>query len=108
MRIDVFTIFPDMVEAFASRSLLGKARAGGLLDVRVHDLRSAATDPHRSIDDTPFGGGAGMVLMPEPIFGAVESVDPPPPLYLPGARGRAPRPRGGPPRPPPRRLPPPG
>src|SRR4051812_39644372 len=88
MRIDVFTIFPDMVEAFASRSLLGKAREQGLLDVRVHDLRSAATDPHRSVDDAPFGGGAGMVLMPEPLFGAIEEIGPPRPLYLLGPGGR--------------------
>ncbi|HEX9993780.1 MAG TPA: tRNA (guanosine(37)-N1)-methyltransferase TrmD [Acidimicrobiales bacterium] len=88
MRIDVFTIFPDVVEAFAGRSLLGKARAAGVVDVRVHDLRSAATDPHRSVDDAPFGGGAGMVLMPEPLFGAVEAVDPPRPLFLLGPGGR--------------------
>jgi tRNA (guanine37-N1)-methyltransferase len=89
MRIDVLTIFPDMVDGFANQSLLGKARAGGLLDVRVHDLRSAATDPHRSVDDTPFGGGAGMVLMPQPVFAAVESVpDLPRPLYLLGPGGR--------------------
>jgi tRNA (guanine37-N1)-methyltransferase len=89
MRIDVFTIFPDMVEDFAARSLLGKARAKGLLDVRIHDLRAATGDPHRSVDDTPFGGGAGMVLMPEPIFTAVESViDLPRPLLLLGPGGR--------------------
>ena len=89
MRIDVFTIFPAMVGHFADQSLLRRARASGALDVRVHDLRSAATDPHRSVDDSPFGGGAGMVLMPEPVFGAVESVDPPRPLlYLGPAGGR--------------------
>lgn len=88
MRIDVLTIFPEMVVAFADRSLLGKARERGLLDVRVHDLRSAATDPHRSVDDAPFGGGAGMVLMPEPIFATVEAVDPPRPLLLLGPGGR--------------------
>ncbi len=88
VRIDVFTIFPAMVEGFAGQSLLGKAAQRGLLDVRVHDLRSAATDPHRSVDDAPFGGGAGMVLMPEPIFGAVEAVDPPRPLLLLGPGGR--------------------
>jgi tRNA (guanine37-N1)-methyltransferase len=88
VRIDVFTIFPDMVESFSGRSLLGKARQQGVLDVRVHDLRSAATDPHRSVDDAPFGGGPGMVLMPEPVFGAVEAVAPPRPLLLldPGGR----------------------
>jgi tRNA (guanine37-N1)-methyltransferase len=88
MRIDVFTIFPDMVEDFAGRSLLGRARDRALLDVRVHDLRATTADPHRSVDDAPFGGGAGMVLMPEPVFGAVEAVDPPRPLLLLGPGGR--------------------
>jgi len=88
MRIDVFTIFPDMVEHFAAQSLLGRARGAGTLDVRVHDLRSAASDPHRSVDDSPFGGGAGMVLMPEPVFGAVEAVSPPRPLLYLGPGGR--------------------
>ena len=88
MRIDVFTIFPAMVDDFASQSLLGKGRERGLIDVRVHDLRSGANDPHRSVDDSPFGGGAGMVLMPEPLFRSVESVDPPRPLFLLGPGGR--------------------
>jgi len=88
VRIDVFTIFPDLVEDFAGRSLIGRARAKGLLDVRAHDLRSEATDVHRSVDDSPFGGGAGMVLMAEPIFGAVEQVDPPRPLLYLGPAGR--------------------
>lgn len=88
MRIDVFTIFPDMVDGFAQQSLLGRARTRGLLDIRVHDLRSVTTDPHRSVDDSPFGGGAGMVLLPEPIFTAVETVDPPRPLLLLAPGGR--------------------
>jgi tRNA (guanine37-N1)-methyltransferase len=88
MRIDVFTIFPEMVVDFAGRSLLGKGQAAGTLEVRVHDLRSQAQDPHRSVDDAPFGGGAGMVLMPEPLFAAVESVDPPRPLLALGPAGR--------------------
>jgi tRNA (guanine37-N1)-methyltransferase len=88
MRIDVLTIFPDLVEGFAAASLLGKARQRGLLDVRVHDLRSVALDPHRSVDDTPFGGGAGMVLTPGPIFETVEAVSPPRPLLLLGPGGR--------------------
>jgi tRNA (guanine37-N1)-methyltransferase len=88
VRIDVFTIFPDLVEGFASASLLGRARQRNLIDVRVHDLRSATTDPHRSVDDSPFGGGAGMVLMPGPLFDAVEQVDPPRPLLLLGPAGR--------------------
>jgi tRNA (guanine37-N1)-methyltransferase len=88
VRVDVLTIFPEMVADFAERSLLGKARDRGLLDVRVHDLRSVATDPHRSVDDTPFGGGAGMVLMPGPIFATVEAVAPPRPVFLLGPGGR--------------------
>ncbi|MCD9624939.1 tRNA (guanosine(37)-N1)-methyltransferase TrmD [Rhabdothermincola salaria] len=87
-RVDVFTIFPEMVEAFAAESLLGRARARGLLDVRTHDLREHTTDVHRTVDDTPFGGGAGMVLRPEPIFASVEAVDPPRPLFLLGPGGR--------------------
>jgi tRNA (guanine37-N1)-methyltransferase len=88
MRIDLITIFPEMLEDFASRSLIGKARERGILDVRVHDLRSATTDPHRSVDDAPFGGGAGMVLMAEPIFATVEAVDPPRPIFYLGPGGR--------------------
>jgi tRNA (guanine37-N1)-methyltransferase len=88
MRIDVFTIFPDLVEEFAGASLLGRARQKALLDVRVHDLRATTTDVHRTVDDSPFGGGAGMVLMPEPIFAAVEAADPIRPLYLLGPGGR--------------------
>jgi tRNA (guanine37-N1)-methyltransferase len=88
VRVDVFTIFPDMVEGFARHSLLGRARERGVLDVAVHDLRRWATGAHRSVDDAPFGGGAGMVLMPEPVFAAVEAVDPPRPLYLLGPGGR--------------------
>ena len=88
MRIDVFTIFPDLVEHYCDGSLLGKARHQGLLDVRVHDLRAGAGDPRRSVDDAPFGGGAGMVLAPGPVFSAVESVAPPRPLYLLAPGGR--------------------
>jgi tRNA (guanine37-N1)-methyltransferase len=88
VRIDILTIFPAMVEAFASQSLLGRARARGLLDIRVHDLRERTTDVHRSVDDTPFGGGAGMVLKPEPVFDLVEAVEPPRPLLLLAPGGR--------------------
>jgi tRNA (guanine37-N1)-methyltransferase len=71
VRVDVFTIFPAMVRDFAAQSLLGRAAARGLLDVRVHDLREHTDDVHRTVDDTPFGGGAGMVLKPEPVFRSV-------------------------------------
>ncbi len=87
-RIDIFTIFPDLVEAMASASVIGRSRSAGTLDVRVHDLRMAATDRHRSTDDAPFGGGAGMVMMPQPIFDAVEAVDPPRPLFYLSPAGR--------------------
>ena len=76
MRIDVFTIFPGIVEAPLRESLLGRAIAEGLLEVAVHDLRTWSTDRHRSVDDEAYGGGPGMVLKPEPIFAAVESLDP--------------------------------
>jgi tRNA (guanine37-N1)-methyltransferase len=88
VRIDVFTIFPDLIDGFAGAALLGKAQDRGLLDVRAHDLRAETTDPHRSVDDSPFGGGAGMVLMPEPLFAAVEAVDAPRPLLHLGPGGR--------------------
>lgn len=88
MQIDVFTIFPATVDAFCEVSLLGRAAAMGLLDIRSHDIREHATGVHRSVDDAPFGGGAGMVLGPEAVFAAVESVDPPRPLYLLGPGGR--------------------
>ena len=88
MRVDVFTIFPGLVDAFCSESLLGKTRTNGLFDLRCHDLREHTTDPHRTVDDNPFGGGAGMVMRPEPIFASVEAADPPRPLYLLGPGGR--------------------
>jgi tRNA (guanine37-N1)-methyltransferase len=88
MRIDVFTIFPGVVDTFCGESLLGKARVNGLLDLRCHDLREHTTDTHRTVDDSPFGGGAGMVMRPEPIFASVEAVSPPRPLYLLGPGGR--------------------
>jgi tRNA (guanine37-N1)-methyltransferase len=88
VRIDVFTIFPGLVEPWLDASLIGKARRAGVLDLRVHDLRSLASEPHRSVDDTTFGGGPGMVLAPEPVFRAVESVGPVRPLYLLSPAGR--------------------
>jgi tRNA (guanine37-N1)-methyltransferase len=89
VRIDVFTIFPDAVTTYCGVSILGRAVTSGALDVRVHDLREGATDVHRSLDDSPFGGGAGMVLSPDPVFRAVESVpDAPRPLFLLAPGGR--------------------
>jgi tRNA (guanine37-N1)-methyltransferase len=88
LRVDIFTCLPQLLEPMLSGSLLGKAREGGVVDVRVHDLRDHTTDRHRSVDDTPFGGGPGMVLAPDPIFRAVEAVEPPRPLFLLGPGGR--------------------
>ena len=78
--VAVFTIFPQLVDAFAAESLLGRAQRRGLIRVGTHDLRDFTDDVHRSVDDAPFGGGAGMVMTPEPIFAAVEATAPPRPL----------------------------
>ena len=88
MRIDVFTLFPAMVDGFCSDSLLGKARQSGLVDLRLHDPRDHTGDVHRTVDDAPFGGGAGMLMKPEPLFASVEAADPPRPLLLLGPGGR--------------------
>jgi len=88
LQVDVFTIFPDLVEGYAGTSILGRAMAAGHLDLRTHDLRMGTSDVHRTVDDSPFGGGAGMVMMPEPVFAAVEQVEPPRPLILLGPAGR--------------------
>jgi tRNA (guanine37-N1)-methyltransferase len=74
VRVDILTIFPGIFEGPLGESLLGKAIAAGLLDVRVHDIRDATTDRHRQVDDEPYGGGPGMVMKPEPVFRAVESL----------------------------------
>ncbi len=73
MRIDVVTVFPDYLAAL-DLSLIGKARQAGLLDLRVHDLRDWTTDRHRTVDDTPFGGGAGMVMRPDVWGTAIDAV----------------------------------
>jgi tRNA (guanine37-N1)-methyltransferase len=88
MRIDVVTIFPEYLEGALEVSLLGRARELGRLDVRLHDPREHATDRHRSVDDAPFGGGAGMVMTPEPLFVTVEAAELPRPLLLLSASGR--------------------
>ena len=88
MRIDLFTVFPEYLSGPLGLSLIGRARGTGVLDIRVHDLREFTSDRHRSTDDTPFGGGAGMVMTPGPIFAAVEAVQPPRPLVLMSASGR--------------------
>ncbi len=72
----MFTIFPGILEGPLRASLLGRAVAEGIVEVPVHDLRDWSTDRHRSVDDESFGGGPGMVMRPEPVFAAVESLDP--------------------------------
>lgn len=84
----MFSIFADAVDGFCSASLLGKSRAAGILDLRCHDIRTHTTDVRRSVDDAPFGGGAGMLMKAAPIFAAVETVQPPRPLVLLGPGGR--------------------
>ncbi|MFI8631838.1 tRNA (guanosine(37)-N1)-methyltransferase TrmD [Microbacterium sp. NPDC077663] len=73
MRIDVVTIFPAFFDVLEV-SLLGRARGAGLLDIRVHDLRDHTTDRHRTVDDTPYGGGAGMVMKPEPWAQSLDAI----------------------------------
>ncbi len=73
MRIDVVSIFPQFFDVL-DVSLLGKARTSGILDVRVHDLRDFTHDRHRTVDDTPYGGGAGMVMKPEPWGEAIDAI----------------------------------
>lgn len=74
MRIDIVTLFPEFFESPLRISLLGKAIKDGLLDVTTHDLRQWGIGRQRSVDDTPYGGGAGMVMRPEPFFGSVDSL----------------------------------
>jgi tRNA (guanine37-N1)-methyltransferase len=77
MRIDILTLFPAMLEGFLSESMLGRAREAKLLEVNVRNTRDWATDKHRTTDDRPFGGGAGMVMKCEPIFDAIEQLQTP-------------------------------
>src|SRR2546430_6952266 len=74
MKIDVLTLFPAMFAGPLDESIVKRARAEGLLDLAVHNLRDYAHDRHRTVDDRPFGGGPGMLLKPEPIFEAVEKL----------------------------------
>ena len=76
IRFDVLTIFPAMFESPFEQSVMARARAAGLIDVQTHDLRQWAHDRHKTVDDAPFGGGAGMVMKPEPIFEAIEAIQP--------------------------------
>ena len=82
MRIDILTIFPSLINSFVNESLIGKAQESGTLEISALDIREGASGVHKAVDDTPFGGGPGMVLKPDPIFNVVENKNPPRPLYL--------------------------
>lgn len=88
LHIDVLTIFPEMIEGYCRQSIVGRALQDRRLELAVHDLREGSSDAHRSVDDAPFGGGAGMVLGPEPIFNVVEAVKPARPIILMSPTGR--------------------
>ncbi len=74
MKIDILTLFPEICRAPLSESMMKRAQENGIVDIRIHNLRDWTTDKHHVVDDAPFGGGPGMVMKPEPIFAAVESL----------------------------------
>lgn len=74
VQIDILTLFPEMVSGFFAESILGRAVRNGILDIRLHNIRDWSADKHKRVDDRPFGGGAGMLMTPQPVFDAVESV----------------------------------
>lgn len=91
MQIDVFTLFPELFPPYLDASILGKAQQAGLLKIGLHNIRDYALDKHQVTDDAPFGGGGGMVMKPEPLFAAVESVlgaPPQAPVILLSPQGR--------------------
>lgn len=77
MLIDVVTLFPELVTVPMGTSMMGRAQEKGLLELRVHDLRERGLGRHRQVDDTPYGGGQGMVLRPEPLFETLDAIDDP-------------------------------
>jgi tRNA (guanine37-N1)-methyltransferase len=74
MRIDILTLFPEMCEAFLGASIIGRARKKGIITIRCHQIRDYANDKHRRVDDTPYGGGKGMIMLAEPIARCFESI----------------------------------
>jgi tRNA (guanine37-N1)-methyltransferase len=75
MRIDVLTLFPEVIQPYVTASILGRAQDAGAVDIHIHQLRDYTLDPHRKVDDRPFGGGPGMVLACQPVCDAVEAVE---------------------------------
>src|SRR5215472_8781682 len=88
MHFDIFTLFPDMFRGPFAESILKRAQERGLLSIALHDIRDSTTDKHHIVDDYPYGGGAGMVMKPEPIFAAVEAVYQSGPIILLTPQGR--------------------
>ena len=88
IRIDVFSVFGEIVDSATASSVIGRARTNGIVDLRLHDPRDHTTDVHRTVDDTPFGGGAGMVMRPEPLAASIREADPPRPVLAMAASGR--------------------
>lgn len=88
LRVDLLTIFPGYFESPLRESLLGRAIEGGVLHVRVHDIRAHATGAHRQVDDEPYGGGPGMVMLADPIVRAVESLEGKPRVIVLSPQGR--------------------
>jgi len=74
MRFDIITIFPNIFDSYLNESILARAQKKGLIEIKAHDLRAFTTDKHHKVDDTPYGGGAGMVMMAEPILKAVDKI----------------------------------
>src|SRR5437764_3769371 len=88
MHFDIFTLFPAMFEGPLTESILKRAQERELLSIALHNIRDVTTDKHHIVDDYPYGGGAGMVMKPEPIFAAVESVYQSGPIILLSPQGR--------------------
>jgi tRNA (guanine37-N1)-methyltransferase len=88
MHFDIFTLFPDMFQGPFTESILKRAQDRGLLSIALHNIRESTNDKHHVVDDYPYGGGAGMVMKPEPIFAAVESVYQSGPIILLSPQGR--------------------
>ncbi len=88
LRVNVVTLFPEVFAAPLAASIMGRAAEAGLVEYRVVNLRDYTHDRHQTVDDYPYGGGAGMVLKPDPFFEALDDLDPAPPVVLLSARGR--------------------
>ena len=74
MRIDVLTLFPELVDRICSESIIGRARKAGILEISAHDIRAFSTDKHRRVDDTPYGGGTGMLMAAPPVCACFDAV----------------------------------